>query len=364
MKTKDLLFVVGTRPNFVKIAPICLALKKYPEIGYKIVHTGQHYDELMSDIFFQELDIPAPDFYLNVGSGGHGAQTGRMMEKMEDLCGEHAFSAMVVIGDVNSTMAGALVASKLHLPVVHIESGLRSFNRSMPEEINRIVTDHVSDVLFAPTQLAMRNLEEEGLAERAYFSGDVMYDMMLIGQEIAARNSRIMEELKLQSKSFYLGTLHRPYNVDDPKVLREIFEGFAQLEKPIILAAHPRLSKNLQQFDISIPFNVHLSKPLGYLDFITLQKHALRVITDSGGVQKEAFFVKTPCITLRPETEWVETVEAGANILVKNRTSREIVDAVWQQAAANYERRPYGAGDACRIILEKTAEVLLERVLT
>jgi UDP-GlcNAc3NAcA epimerase len=360
MKKKDLLFVVGTRPNFVKIAPICLELRKHPDISYKIVHTGQHYDELMSDIFFEELDIPAPDYYLKVGSGGHGAQTGRMMEKMEQLCQEQSFSAMVVIGDVNSTMAGALVASKLHIPVVHIESGLRSFNRAMPEEINRIVTDHVSDLLFAPTQLAVENLQKEGLGDRALFSGDVMYDMMLIGQEIADRKSRIMEELNLQPQSFYLGTLHRPYNVDEPKVLKEIIKGFAMLEKNIILAAHPRLRKNLEHFGISVPSNVALSKPLGYLDFITLQKHALRVITDSGGVQKEAFFVQTPCITLRPETEWTETVAAGANILVKNRTSQEIVEAAGQKAAPNYELRPYGGGDASQVILEKTAEVLLE----
>jgi UDP-GlcNAc3NAcA epimerase len=328
-------------------------LRKHPDISYKIVHTGQHYDELMSDIFFEELDIPAPDFYLKVGSGGHGAQTGRMMEKMEQLCQEEAFSAMVVIGDVNSTMAGALVASKLHLPVVHIESGLRSFNRSMPEEINRIVTDQVSDLLFAPTQLAIKNLEKEGLAERAVFSGDVMYDMMLIGQEIAERKSHIMSELNLEPQSFYLGTLHRPYNVDEPKVLKEIFEGFAMLEKPIILAAHPRLRKNLDQLDISVPFNVQLSKPLGYLDFITLQKHALRVITDSGGVQKEAFFVKTPCVTLRPETEWVETVQANANTLVKSRSAEELLRAVQTPAVPDYELQPYGAGNASQLIVDQ-----------
>ena len=348
---KPTLFIVGARPNFIKIAPICMALKENSKFPFKILHTGQHYDQIMSDIFFQELNIPSPDYNLHIGSGSHGSQTGKMMIKLEELCLEEDFSAMVVIGDVNSTLAGALVASKLHIPVVHIESGLRSFNRSMPEEINRIVTDHVSDLLFAPTRIGMENLEKEGLSKRSVFSGDVMYDMTLKGQELAKEKSNILDELNLEPGQYFLATLHRPYNVDDPIILQEIMNGFSQLEKPVLLSAHPRLRKNLERNNISPGANIRITQPFGYLDFLNLEQHAQKIITDSGGIQKEAFFVQTPCITLRPETEWIETVETGANILVTDRSTKSILEAVEKNIQPNYQSRPYGNGDASEIIV-------------
>lgn len=351
MKSGDILFVVGARPNFIKIAPICHALSKDGSFPFKIVHTGQHYDQNMSDVFFEELEIPDPDFFLNVGSGGHGEQTGKMMVEMEKLCLEHKFAAIVVIGDVNSTIAGALVGVKLHIPVVHVESGLRSFNRSMPEEINRIATDHISDILFAPTQLAMDNLNNEGLLERSFFSGDVMYDMILKGQQLAAEKSTILGQFGLEPRQFYLGTLHRPYNVDDPAQLKEIIGALSDVELPVILAAHPRLKKRLEEFNIKAGSNIHISEPLGYLDFVMLQMNAQKVVTDSGGVQKEAFFVQTPCVTLRSETEWVETVDTGANLLVQERSKNNILQAVEKEQHPRYHEKPYGDGNASGLII-------------
>ena len=352
-----LLFIVGTRPNFIKIAPICLALRNRSDMAYQIVHTGQHYDQLMSDVFFEELQIPQPDFHLNVGSGSQGAQTGAIMAKVEELCLAHPFSAIIVIGDVNSTLAGALVGAKLHIPVAHIEAGLRSYNRAMPEEINRVVADHVSDWLFAPTQLAMDNLAQEGLADRAHFSGDVMYDMILHGLEVAKAKSRILERLNLQPRGYYLATLHRPYNVDEPGCLKQILEGLAGLEKPVVLAAHPRLRKNLAKFGLPVAENIQLTEPFGYLDFIILEKEADKIITDSGGVQKEAFFLQTPCLTLRPETEWIETIEAGANMLIKDRTSQAILDAASLEFSPDYSAAPYGLGNASEIVLDVLAKL-------
>ncbi|MCB0572077.1 MAG: UDP-N-acetylglucosamine 2-epimerase (non-hydrolyzing) [Phaeodactylibacter sp.] len=352
MNKGNLLFVVGARPNFIKIAPLCAELSKRSGLPFRIVHTGQHYDKQMSDVFFEELQIPQPDFHLNIGSGGHGQQSGAMMMKLEELCLGNAFSAIVVIGDVNSTLAGALVGAKLHIPVAHVEAGLRSFNRAMPEEVNRVVADHVSDWLFAPTQLAMHNLANEGLASRAYFSGDVMYDMILKGLELAREKSDILRKLELEPRQYYLATLHRPYNVDDPDCLKNIIGGLAGLEKPVVLAAHPRLRKNLSEFGIRANGNIRLTEPFGYLDFIMLEKEAVRVVTDSGGVQKEAFFLKTPCLTLRPETEWVETVDAGANVLVRQRTTQAILDAAGQSMSPRYDEQPYGGGNASERIVD------------
>lgn len=353
MSYHPILFIVGARPNFVKIAPICTILRHRADIPFKIVHTGQHYDQAMSAIFFQELNIPAPDFQLHTGSGGHGQQTGVMMEKLESLCLAHPFSAIVVIGDVNSTLAGALVGAKLNIPVVHIESGLRSFNRAMPEEINRIATDHVSDLLFAPTRLAMENLDREGLGRRSFFSGDVMYDMILEGLKLAEKHFGVLHQLGLKPGNYYLATLHRPYNVDEPERLAAIFAGLSRLEAKVLLSAHPRLKKNLEKFGIEANGNILLTEPFGYLDFIVLEKNARKIITDSGGIQKEAFFLEVPCVTLRPETEWVETLETRANILVKKRTEEAIVEAVKLDLSPSYQEKPYGDGSASQLIVEK-----------
>ena len=351
MKIK-LLFIVGARPNFIKVSPLCNELKQRSGIEYKIVHTGQHYDKQMSDVFFDELNIPAPDYNLSIGSGKHGRQTGLMMDKLEELCSNEVFSALIVIGDVNSTLAGALVGAKSNIPVIHVESGLRSFNRTMPEEVNRIVTDHISELLFAPTQLALENLAREGLESRSYFSGDVMYDTILQGLQRAQAQSSILNKMQVLPESYYLATLHRPYNVDVPEQLKEIFDGYAQLEIPVILSAHPRLKKNLEKFGIKPSENIRITAPLGYLDFIVLQKNARKIITDSGGVQKEAFFLQRPCITLRPETEWVETVDAEANVLVKDRKAHSILEAVNRKVVPQFHKQPYGDGNASKIIID------------
>lgn len=348
-KNDPVLLVVGARPNFVKMAPVCRAMTKI-SMPFRIVHTGQHYDLEMSDIFFKELGIPSPDFNLDIGSGAHGYQTGHIMLELEKLCKEHSFSMIVVIGDVNSTLAGALVGSKSHIPVAHVESGLRSFNRKMPEEINRIVTDHISDLLFAPTTIAMNNLENEGLSSRSILSGDVSCDMTLTALEIAEHRSNILNQLRLNPKQYYLTTLHRPYNVDDKEKLTQILAAYAELDLPVILPVHPRLKKQLTAFRIPTP-NVRLIQPLGYFDFIWLLEKANKVLTDSGGVQKEAFFTETPCITLRPETEWVETLDAGANKLVKTRSKNEILKSVFGNHHANYDIRVFGDGKASEKIV-------------
>lgn len=358
MKLKDVLFVVGARPNFIKIAPLCVALREAGGFPFRIVHTGQHYDASMSDIFFMELNIPRPDFFLSIGSGGHGVQTGKMMIELERLCLKHGFGSIVVIGDVNSTLAGALVGSKLHIPVAHIEAGLRSYNRMMPEEINRVATDHISDLLFAPSEKAMHILAGEGLAKRSVFSGDVMFDMIRIGLDLAFERSTILDSLQLKPGAFYLATLHRPYNVDEPYQLKQIIKALSAIDEKIILSTHPRLKKNLELFGIEPGPNIHISSPLGYLDFIFLEKHAKRIITDSGGVQKEAYFLETPCITLRPETEWVETVETGANLLVRDRSKEAILEAIYAEINPNFESQPYGDGNASQIILNHLADLL------
>lgn len=346
-----LLFVIGARPNFVKMAPICRVMRDYPEINYSIVHTGQHYDRLMSDVFFSELEIPEPDYHLNIGSGPHGEQTGKMMGAIERICLQGSFAGIIVIGDVNSTLAGALAAAKLNLPVAHVEAGLRSYNRQMPEEVNRIVADHVSDLLFAPSRRAMDNLRREGLEDRAIFSGDVMYDMALAGLERAERRPSVLARWSLLPREYYLTTLHRPYNVDNPETLREIMAGLSALEDKVLLPAHPRLRKNLGAFNVRYGPNIFLAPPLGYLDFIRAVRNARCIFTDSGGVQKEAFFLQTPCITLRPETEWVETVESGANLLVVERTRSTILAAAAYDFSPRFDDRPYGDGHASEVIV-------------
>ncbi|KAA3640211.1 MAG: UDP-N-acetylglucosamine 2-epimerase (non-hydrolyzing) [Bacteroidetes bacterium] len=352
-----ILFVVGARPNFIKVAPLSKAVANEPELDFRIVHTGQHYDDRMSDIFFKDLHIPTPDYHLKIGSDTHAKQTARMMIALEDLCLKNSFCAIIVIGDVNSTLAGALVGAKLNIPTVHVEAGLRSYNRQMPEEINRIATDHITDLLFAPTNIALKNLQNEGLAARSWFSGDVMYDMVLTG--VTMTKSEILEKLKVKPQEFYLSTLHRPYNVDNPDQLQEIINALSTLDKKVVLAAHPRLRQKLQSFKITPGKNIILTQPLGYLEFITLEKNAAKVITDSGGVQKEAFFLETPCVTLRPETEWTETTFKGANVLVKERTIDAIRKEVLNKRDPEFSEKPFGDGHAS----EKIIEILKQQIL-
>ncbi len=319
--------VVGARPQFIKAAPVSRALRQdHHEV---LVHTGQHYDANMSDVFFDELHIPRPEYHLGIGSGNHGAQTGAILQKVEDVLIEEKPEALLVYGDTNSTLAGALAAAKLHIPVIHIEAGLRSFNRRMPEEINRVLTDHLASRLFCPTDTAVNNLLTEGINQGVYQIGDVMYDAFLYNSRLAGENSTILTRLGVEPQGYILCTIHRAENTDDPKRLTQILAALGEITYPIILPLHPRTRKIIAELDLSkfLRPGVKLIDPVGYLDMITLESKALKLLTDSGGVQKEAYFAKVPCITMRDETEWVETVQVGWNYLTGADTTR-IVEAV------------------------------------
>jgi len=320
--------VVGARPQFIKAATISRSIAKYSsfasytlQLEEILIHTGQHYHGNMSKVFFDELGIPRPNYNLGIGSAPHGAQTGQMLASIEEVLVAERPDSVLVYGDTNSTLAGCLAAAKLRIPVAHVEAGLRSFNRNMPEEINRVLTDHASDLLFAPTQAAVANLKKEGIPEqRIYMVGDVMYDAALYYGSKANRESQILKRLGLEPKSYILATVHRPENADDPNRLKTIFEGLAQVsvDIPVVLPLHPRTRVSLDRWKFidSDAKRLILIEPVGYLDMLSLEKNALLIATDSGGVQKEAFFQKVSCVTLRTETEWVELVDMGWNRLV------------------------------------------------
>jgi UDP-GlcNAc3NAcA epimerase len=318
--------VVGARPQFIKAAAVSRAIAEYSKknenksVKEIIVHTGQHYDENMSNVFFDELEIPTPDYNLGIGSGSHGVQTGRMLEAIEAVLLKEKPDYVLVYGDTNSTLAGALAAVKLHIPVAHVEAGLRSFNRIMPEEINRVLTDHASDILFAPTQTAVDNLHREGISEeRINLVGDVMYDAALYYGEKAQKKSNILKKLGLKDKGYILATIHRAENTDNPSRLQAIVEGFCEVSKeiPVVFPVHPRTYNALERngFLRKARTSLIMIEPVGYLDMVMLEQNARLIATDSGGVQKEAFFYRVPCVTLRTETEWVELVELGWNFL-------------------------------------------------
>jgi UDP-GlcNAc3NAcA epimerase len=320
-----LVSIVGARPQLIKIAPLARSFERHNRFGGKpiehvIVHTGQHYDASMSDAFFEELRIPSAAINLGIGSGPHGSQTGQMLEKIEQVLVEMQPDMVVTYGDTNSTVAGALAAAKLHIPVAHIEAGVRSFNRRMPEEINRIVTDHVSDLLLAPTPTAVDNLAKEGLSAKTVWTGDIMYDAVLFNRQMAERASDILERLGLVPGSYGLVTVHRAENTDDKQrlgSLMAVLNEIAASTMPLVFPMHPRTAKLMGSKlpDWSAHPNLHGIDPLGYLDMLRLVSHARMTLTDSGGLQKEAFFLGCPCITLRDETEWVETIQGGGNIL-------------------------------------------------
>lgn len=293
------------------------------------MHTGQHYDDNMSNVFFQDLEIPTPDYNLGIGSGMHGAQTGAMLRDIEEVLNREKPNITLLYGDTNSTLAGALAAAKLHIPVAHIEAGLRSFNRSMPEEINRIVTDHVSSLLFCPTRTAINNLAQEGVTKGVRLVGDVMYDALSRNLMLAKTNSSILERLKLVPRQYFLTTIHRAENTDNVKHLTAIVEALVELAnsgKEVVLPLHPRTRKMLTQ---DVPLlncpGILIIEPVSYIDMLALEDNARAILTDSGGVQKEAFWLSVPCITLRDETEWVETVQSGWNVLA-GANKRRIYD--------------------------------------
>lgn len=342
--------VVGARPQFIKAAPVSREIRKeHTEI---LVHTGQHYDYAMSRVFFDELGIPEPDYNLGVGSGSHGWQTGQMMIRIEQVLLKEQPDWVLVYGDTNSTLAGALAAAKLHIPVAHVEAGLRSYNRRMPEEINRVLTDHASDLLLAPTATAAANLRYEGIPEeRIHLVGDVMYDAALFYGAKAEAKSRILERLGLRPKGYVLATVHRAENTDDPERLRAIFEGLSQVacSIPVVVPLHPRTRAALDRAGLSdgTVDALALIEPVGYLDMALLEKHASVIATDSGGVQKEAFFYRVPCVTLRLETEWTELVELGWNHVVQQLEPGKVATAIrLASGPASIDGQPYGNGDA------------------
>jgi len=310
--------VVGARPQFIKLASLSKELrKKHQEI---ILHSGQHYDDELSRIFFSELSIPEPDYNLSIGSAEHGEQTGKMLQAMEEVLLFEKPDLVIVYGDTNSTLAGALASAKQNVPVAHVEAGLRSFKKSMPEEINRVLTDHVSSLLFCPTRTAVNNLKKEGIIKGIHLVGDVMYDSLLDHLKLAEKESKIMKKLNLRKSGFYLVTVHRAENTDIQENLKKIAEIVTNLDKKVVFPIHPRTRKKLSEFNLLdrllSKHDMVLIDPVSYLDMLVLEKNSRYVLTDSGGVQKEAFFLKIPCLTLREETEWVETLKNGANQLV------------------------------------------------
>jgi UDP-GlcNAc3NAcA epimerase len=340
--------VIGARPQFIKAAVVRRAIQALNGNDSKgriqeiLVHTGQHYDYLMDQVFFKELELPRPEYHLGVGSGSHGSQTGKMLERIESVLQKEKPELVMVYGDTNSTLAGALAAAKLHIPVAHVEAGLRSYRRNMPEEINRLLTDHLSTLLFCPTPQAVRNLTREGIKtgkENRWVKnvGDVMYDSILFYSRLAEKRSTILEDLNLfnpqsaiSNPQYYLATLHRAENTDDPERLESILKALDELGRvtPVILPLHPRTRKMMKVYHLLSECRaIKLIEPVPYLDMLKLEKNASAILTDSGGVQKEAYWLKVPCVTLREETEWMETVQSGWNVLA-GTASRKIMEGV------------------------------------
>jgi UDP-GlcNAc3NAcA epimerase len=341
-----LVSIVGARPQFVKLAVISRAAAACGRAEHQIIHTGQHYDAAMSDVFFRDLEIPPPDHHLGVGSGSHGEQTGEMLKRLEPiLAGIHP-DWVILYGDTNSTLAGAVVASKLHFKVAHVEAGLRSFNRRMPEEINRIVADHLSDLLLCPTETSLANLRNEGLAPKAVVTGDVMYDASLWGAR-KAESTGVFADSPWRDKPFALATIHRAENTDDSKRLAALIEALEQIASglcPVVLPLHPRTRKVLDQQGWH-PRALQLIEPLNYLEMLWMERRARMILTDSGGVQKEAYFMNVPCITLRDETEWVETLANNCNVIAGADTAK-IVAAAKNANSAGPWTLAYGDGYA------------------
>lgn len=345
--------VVGARPQFVKLAPISHELSRRDGVEHQVVHTGQHYDPALSDIFFDELEIPPPDYHLGVGSGSHAEQTARMMVAIEAVLQSERPDWTLVYGDTNSTLAATLAAIKIHLPVAHLESGLRSFNRRMPEEHNRVLTDHASDLLLSPTERAHANLAAEGIGHKSVVVGDVMADVCLLARDRILTRCAPAPPV-MSDGPYVLATLHRADNTDDEQQLRAILSQMSKVPVPVVLLAHPRLVARAEAFGIDLrQGSIRPREPLGYSDLVAAVMHSSGVVTDSGGLQKEAFLLGKPCSTVRPETEWVETLNDGWNILDPDGKNLAVLAA--RDVPQSERAQPYGSGRAA----EKVADVLI-----
>ena len=355
---KKILTIVGARPQFVKASMLSRTLATSGQFNEIIVHTGQHYDPSMSDVFFTELGIPAPTHSLGISGGNHGDMTGRMLCALEPVMLTERPDMVLVYGDTNSTIAGALAASKLHIPIAHVEAGLRSYNRLMPEEVNRVLTDHLSYLLLCPTANSVDNLAAEGVREGVHLVGDIMYDAALHFSEMAGSTANALVKYGLDAGSYVLATVHRQENTDDPRKLRRIIEALAALasEIPVILPLHPRTRGRLAALgldELASSPNLHIVEPLGYLDMLALERAAALIVTDSGGVQKEAYFFRVPCVTLRDQTEWTELVDLGWNVLV-DVLEDDILNVARQAIGrlGDTNALPYGRGDTAQRILQ------------
>lgn len=350
-----LITIIGARPQFIKAAVVSKALKD-AGVEEKIIHTGQHYDHKMSEVFWSELGIPPYEINLNVGSGTHGEQTAQMITKIEKYLLENrqAVKGVLLYGDTNSTLSGAIAASKLQIPVVHVEAGLRSFNRAMPEEINRIVTDHLSSLLFCSSQTGVQQLQKEGITSNVYDVGDVMYDALLT---FSTRLNGTMSHADLPKEEFFLLTVHRQSNTDDPANLHAIFKAIASSAGTFVWPVHPRTRKAMADHGIQLPHNLQVRNPFSYFEMLAALKKCSKVLTDSGGVQKEAYWMQKPCITLREETEWVETLANGWNILTGPDTQK-IQDAIAKKINPSSWKELYGDGHASEKIAAKIIEHL------
>lgn len=347
--------IVGARPEFVQCTPISKALRK---VGTEVlVHTGQHYDYRMSQSFFDDLGIPAPDYNLEVGSGSHAQQTAEMLARLEPILLAEKPDVVIIRGDTNSTLAGALVASKLSLPIAHVEAGERSYNMQMPEEINRLVADRISNWHFCASHAAVSNLAAEGIVSTVQWVGDVMYDALLANLPISRQKSQIIAQLGLKSNQFALATIHRAANTDDPDRLSKIVDLLNGVEQTVVFPAHPRTRNAIEKNSLRLSANVHLIEPVGYFDMMQLEENARIILTDSGGVQREAYMLKVPCLTLRDETEWVETVQTGWNQLL-NVHSDNLIDIVHHFSPPAEHPPIFGDGTAG----EKVVQSLLEKV--
>jgi UDP-GlcNAc3NAcA epimerase len=344
-----ILSVVGARPEFIQAMPISRALSAHDQ--EIVVHTGQHYDYQMSQTFFDELEIPAPDYNLGVGSGSHAHQTAEIMTKLEEVILQEKPDLVILRGDTNSTIASALVAGKLTIPFAHVEAGERSFNPAMPEEINRLVADRLANFHFCVSQAAVDNLTAEGISETVYQVGDVMLDALMYARPLARTRSNILNRLNIEPQKYSLVTIHRSANADDPVRLRQIFSALDQVQETVILPTHPRTAKVLAALNLHLEKHIKMIDPVGYFDMLSLEENARLIATDSGGVQREAYYLSIPCLTLRDETEWVATIETGWNILV-GADPKKILNAWFNIKPPSKHPNIYGNGTAAHRIVE------------